>query len=108
MWEMHAFASEKSAFCGQNTLFLAENREQNPQKKGRRGVFSFREMSDVKALARIFLPTPRQMARAGGEIRTPQRAVERAGELRRALSVRDDLDRGPRLRRDLRIVSDTS
>jgi hypothetical protein len=55
---MHAFACKKSAFCRQSAPFFAENRERNPQKRGQRGVFSFREISDVKALAPIFLPTP--------------------------------------------------
>jgi hypothetical protein len=62
---------QKSDFRRQNALLLAENREQNPPKRGRRDLFSFREMSDVKGLARIFLPTP--MAREGCEILTAQK-----------------------------------
>jgi hypothetical protein len=36
--------------------FSAKNRDLTPRKEGRPASFSFREISDFKALARIFLP----------------------------------------------------
>jgi hypothetical protein len=44
--------TKKALFAGKARIFFAENRRQNPQERGRRGLFSFGEMSDVKALAR--------------------------------------------------------
>jgi hypothetical protein len=49
--------AKKAPLAGKARAFSPKNRQRNPQKGGRRGVFFFREMSDFKALARIFLPT---------------------------------------------------
>jgi hypothetical protein len=43
---------------GVKRAFPAENGIQNPRKGGSPASFSFREMSDFKALRWIFLPAP--------------------------------------------------
>jgi hypothetical protein len=47
----------KRALFAAKRAFREENPSQNRRKPGSRASFSFRKMSDFKALRRIFLPT---------------------------------------------------
>jgi hypothetical protein len=79
-----AFARKKWRFLPAKSAFLGENRGRTREKAGFRSALSFREMSDSKVLARVFLPTPRAKSYpapprprpspvSGAEIRAPAR-----------------------------------
>jgi hypothetical protein len=62
--------TKKAPFAGEARAFSPKIVSTTLEKERGAAPFSFREMSNVKALARISLPTLRQVAREGVEIRT--------------------------------------
>jgi hypothetical protein len=58
---------KKGALLPAKRAFCAENAWQNRRQEGFGTAFSFREMSDFKALERIFLPAPLKSPEANGQ-----------------------------------------